>query len=186
MAKKEAGWYLVIYLWLLLSGFVVVSHDGLQASIRRLRWPSLALVGVLLVAYLFLAFQPTPATFGTPLYALISALRGLSAWCCVLAALGMGMQYLNFSTPFLSYANEAVLPFYILHQTALLSVGYFVVQWPIPDLLKWAIILLASLTSIMAIYEFLIRRFNVMRFLFGLKPLRKQSTVRPREAFLTR
>jgi hypothetical protein len=38
----------------------------------------------------------------------------------------------------------------------------------------------------MVIYEFLIRRFNVMRFLFGMKPLRKQPTARPQEAFLTR
>jgi glucan biosynthesis protein C len=96
------------------------------------------------------------------------------------------MQYLNFSTPFLSYANETVLPFYILHQTVLLCVGYFVVQWPIPDLFKWAIILLASLAIIMGVYQFLIRRFNVMRFLFGLKPLREQSTARSQEAFLTR
>ncbi len=91
-----------------------------------------------------------------------------------------GTWILNFSTPFLTYASEAVLPFYILHQTVLLSVGYFVVQWPIPDLLKWAIILPASLAIIMMIYEFLIRRFNVMRFLFGLKPLRKQPAARSR------
>ena len=186
MAKKEAGWSLVIYLWLLLSGFVIVSHDGLQASVRRLRWFSLALAVVSIGAFLFLVFQTTPPTFGTLHYALISGLRGLSSWCCVLAILGMGMQRLNFSTPLLSYANEAVLPFYILHQTVLLSVGYFVVQWPIPDLLKWAIILVASFTIIMVLYEFLVRRFDVMRFLFGLKPLTKQPAARSHEAFLTR
>ena len=186
MAKKEAGWSLVIYLWLLLSGFVIVSHDGLQASVRRLRWFSLALAVVSIGAFLFLVFQTTPSAFGTPHYALISGLRGLSSWCCVLAILGMGMQRLNFSTPLLSYANEAVLPFYILHQTVLLSVGYFVVQWPIPDLLKWAIILVASFTIIMAIYEFVVRRFNLMRFLFGMKPLSKQPAARSREAFVTR
>ncbi len=64
--------------------------------------------------------------------------------------------------------------------------GYFVVQWPIPDLLKWAIILLVSLAIIMLLYEFLIRRFNVMRFLFGLKPLHKQPAARPQEALQTR
>lgn len=186
MAKKEAGWSLVIYLWLLLSGFVIVSHDGLQASVRRLRWHSLVLAVALIGAFLFLVFQATPPTFGTLHYALISGLRGLSSWCCVLAILGMGMQRLNFSTPLLSCANEAVLPFYILHQTVLLSVGYFVVQWPIPDLLKWAIILVASFTIIMVLYEFLVRRFDVMRFLFGLKPLTKQPAARSHEAFLTR
>jgi len=186
MAKREAGWALVIYLWLLLCGFVVVAHDGVQASIRRLRWLSFALTAVSIGTYLFLVFRSTPANFGTPQYVLTFGLRGLAAWCCVLAALGLGMEHLNFSTPFLAHANEAVLPFYILHQTVLLTVGYFVVQWAIPDLLKWAIILSASLTIIMGIYEFLIRRFNVMRFLFGLKPLSKQPAARSREAFLPR
>jgi hypothetical protein len=35
---------------------------------------------------------------------------------------------------FLRYANEAVLPFYILHQTVIVSVGFFVVRRAIPDL----------------------------------------------------
>jgi peptidoglycan/LPS O-acetylase OafA/YrhL len=185
-AKKEAGWYLLIYLWLLLSGFVIVSHDGVQGSVRRLRWLSLALAVVSIGAFLFLVFQSASSTFGTPHYALVAGLRSLSSWCCVLAILGMGMQRLNFSIPLLGYANEAVLPFYILHQTVLLCVGYFVVQWAIPDLLKWVIILVASFTIIMGLYEFLIRRFNVMRFLFGLKPLTQQPAARSREAFLPR
>ncbi len=185
MAKREAGWFLVIYLWLLLSGFVVVSHGGAQASIQRLRWPSLALAAVSIGAYLFLFFRSTQAGFGTPQYALTFGLRGLAAWCCVLAALGFGMRYLNFSNAFVRYANEAVLPFYVLHQTVLLAIGYFVVQWLIPDLFKWVIILVASLSVIMLLYEFLIRRFNVMRFLFGMKPVSKQPAARSRETFVT-
>jgi hypothetical protein len=89
---------------------------------------------------------------------------------------------LNLSTPFLTYANEAVLPFYILHQTVLLCVGYFVVQWPIPSLLKWVVILALSFPTIMALYEFLVRRFNVMRFLFGMKPLSKAGVAQPQES----
>jgi hypothetical protein len=184
LAKKEAGWPLVIYLWLLLSGFVIVSHEGVQASIRRLRWLSLTLAVISIGACSFLYFDSGEPVFGTSRYTLLFGLRGLTSWCWVLAFLGLGMRYLDFSNAFVQYANEAVLPFYILHQTVLLCVGYFVVQWPIPDLLKWAIILVVSLTSIMAIYEFLIRRFNIMRFLFGLKPLRKQPAARSREAVL--
>jgi hypothetical protein len=36
------------------------------------------------------------------------------------------------------------------------------------------------------LYEFLVRRFNIMRFLFGLKQLTQQPAARSREAFLTR
>jgi hypothetical protein len=74
-----------------------------------------------------------------------------------------------------------VLPFYVLHQTVLLAVGYFVVGWAIPDLLKYLVIAASSFALIMVIYEFLVRRHNLLRFLFGMKPLRPvpRSPLRP-------
>ncbi len=92
------------------------------------------------------------------------------------------MQYLTVRTARLDYANEAVLPFYILHQTVLLVVGYFVLQWALPDALEWAIIVILSFAIIMALYEYLVRRWNGVRFLFGMKPLPKEAEVQVREA----
>jgi hypothetical protein len=153
-----------------------------QASIQRLRWLSLPIGLVLVGSSIFvLSLEQLPA-FGTGRYALGWASRALGSWCCVLAILGFGRKYLGFSTPFLKYANEAVLPFYILHQTVLLGVGYFVVQWAIPDLLKWATILVISFPIIMVLYEFLVRRFNIMRFLFGMKLKPKAPIAQPQEA----
>jgi glucan biosynthesis protein C len=181
MAQQEAGWALVIYLWLTFAGFLVVSDARLQTSVQRLRWPSLALGAVSIGAFLYLPSQLGWPSFGTPRYTLVFGLRALGSWCCVLAILGFGRKHLDFSTPSVKYANEAVLPFYILHQTVLLCVGYFVVQWAIPDLLKWAIILVASFAIIMVLYEFLVRRFNLMRFLFGMKLRPKAPVVLPQE-----
>jgi glucan biosynthesis protein C len=165
----------VVYLWLILAGFVVASHDRVRASIEWLRWLSL-LGGLILVgASIFLLTLEAGPAFGTWGYALGWGSRALGSWCCVLAFLGFGSRHLNFSTPFLKYANEAVLPFYILHQTVLLCVGYFVVQWPIPDLLKWLIIVPVSFAIIVVVYEYLVRRFNVMRVLFGMKSLQRPA-----------
>jgi hypothetical protein len=66
-----------------------------------------------------------------------------------------------------------VLPFYIMHQTVLLSIGYFVTRRDMPDLLKFVVISGSSLIVIMAVYEFLIRRINLLRVLFGMKPQTK-------------
>jgi peptidoglycan/LPS O-acetylase OafA/YrhL len=176
-----AGWSILVYLWLTLAGFLAVSDERLQASIERLRWLSLPLGLVLAGSQFFLlTLQQTPA-FGTWRNALGWGVRALGSWCCILAILGFGRKHLNFNRPALQYANEAVLPFYILHQTVLLCVGYFVVQWAIPDLLKWVIILVASFFIIMVLYEFLVRRFNLMRFLFGMKQRPKAPVVLPRE-----
>jgi glucans biosynthesis protein C len=107
----------------------------------------------------------------TSAVALMGVFRIWGGWSMVLAILGLGMQYLTARTPLLEYANEAVLPFYILHQTVLLTVGYFVLPFGLPDVLAAATIAVVSLIIIMAFYECLVRRWNVVRFLFGMKPL---------------
>jgi glucan biosynthesis protein C len=184
MTQEEGGWSLLIYLWLVFCGFVAVSNEQLMASIQRMRWLSFALGFVSLAASGILEIRQGDPAYGTPLYALLLGLRGFCSWCWVLAILGFGVKGLDFRTPFLKYANEAVLPFYILHQTVLLCVGYFVVQWPIPDLLRWATILLISFAVIMTLYEFLVRRFNLLRFLFGMRLLPKPPLAQSMESQL--
>jgi len=150
-ARPWGGWSLVPHLIFFLYGFLLVSHDGLQESVRRLRWISLIAGVLLFVAYMVLKIVGGDPAFGTHRYSLIFSLYGLSSWCWILAIWGFGRQHLNFSTPSLRYANQAVLPFYVMHQTVLLVVGYFVVGWAIPDLFKFGLISLSSFALILAL-----------------------------------
>jgi hypothetical protein len=168
---ENGGWYYIVYITFFLGGFLIIAHDGLQRRIQSQRWLSLAAgLGLLVVA--FALWGGDDPAFGSLRFAGIYSLYGLCSWCFILAILGFGMKYLTFRTPFLKYASEAVLAFYILHQTVLLGVGYFVVQWHIPDLAKWLIIFVSSFAIIMCLYEYLVRRNNVLRFLFGMKPIK--------------
>jgi glucans biosynthesis protein C len=167
------GWNTPAYLVFFLFGFLLASSPRMQATILRLRRTYLGLGLAGLVATFGTFAVVGGLNPGTPGFALIFALRGAACWGCMLAILGYAMQYLMRSTPFLEYANEAVLPFYVMHQSALLVIGFFVVRWPIPDLFKWAFIFVASFASIMGLYELLIRRNNVLRFLFGMKPMNR-------------
>jgi hypothetical protein len=90
----------------------------------------------------------------------------------LLAIWGFSVRHLNFGTVALYLANEAVLPSYVLHQTVLIIVGFYVVQWSVSDPLKFIIIFVGSLVIIVGLYWFLIRPYNVMRFLFGMRPKR--------------
>jgi hypothetical protein len=70
----------------------------------------------------------------------------------------------------------------------IVAAGYFVLQWAIPDLLEWALIVAISFALIMTLYEFLVRRWNVMRFLFGMKPLPPrpaEGTIQPQPGGVT-
>jgi len=73
------------------------------------------------------------------------------------------------STRFLGYANEAVLPFYILHQTIIVAIGFYLIHWNTGVFLKYLAICVASFAAICILYESFIRRINVLRLLFGLK-----------------
>ena len=64
------------------------------------------------------------------------------------------------------------MAFYILHQTVLLCTGYFVMSWAIHDALKWLIVFTISLALIISLYICLIKKIDLLRFLFGMKTTR--------------
>ncbi len=175
-SRDMGGWPLPIYLLFFIYGFVIISHAGLQQRLIKQRWLSLALAVVCFAAFWDVQGN---ALFGTPRYAQIYTLFGVSAWFWVIAIFGFGMKHLTRNTPYLQPLNEAVLPFYVLHQSALIYVGYVVVQWDISALAKWFIIAPLSFAIIIGLIA-IIRRVNMLRFLFGMKPL-KESMV-PRAA----
>ena len=53
--------------------------------------------------------------------------------------------------------------------------AFYVLNWAASDLAKWAIILASTFVIIMALYELLIRRINLLRVLFGMKPRRRRE-----------
>jgi surface polysaccharide O-acyltransferase-like enzyme len=170
------GWPFLYYIFFLIYGFVIVSHERLQENIQRMRWHSLIMGLILGAIYVFLnvnvdnpAIRPWENALGDLLWI-------LSACSLLPAFLGLGMEYLTFNSPFLKYASEAVMGFYILHQTVLLVTGYFVLRWAVPDLAKWTVIFASSFVLIMATYEYLVRRINILRFLFGMKTLPRAVT----------
>jgi hypothetical protein len=109
------------------------------------------------------------------LYVLFNTAMSIASWSWVAFMLSLGMKYLNVKSKLVTYANEAVLPFYIFHQTIILCVGWFVIRWNIGIGPKYLIIAMVSFALIMVLYEVLVRRFNVARFFFGMRPKKKPS-----------
>ncbi len=177
--RSWGGWSLLGYIPFFIYGFLIISYEGLQARLKGWRWISFGLTLVSTAALVYANERYGHAAFRTQGYALLNGLFGLTAWMWVVTIFGFGMQYLNAPKKFLAYANEAVLPFYILHQTVLLCVGYYVTRWHIPDPARFALIGLSSFAIILLIYEFLIRRVSFMRILFGMKPHPAQRSTQP-------
>jgi glucan biosynthesis protein C len=153
----------------LVYGFLVFSDNQIQQAIIDQRRVALALALVLtLIGAVLGDLEGPDVTFW--LFALVMILGGLLIWSYLLAILGYGMCYLTSNHRLLSYANEAVLPFYILHQPVILILGYFIIPLTLPILVKYLIIAPLAFGITLGLYEFGIRRLNPVRRIFGLKP----------------
>ncbi|MFC1988327.1 acyltransferase family protein [Chloroflexota bacterium] len=165
------GWNHLSYLVFFISGYLMLSNTRIQENIKR--YTVIALVAALVLQATHYLMQsgiiqidfPDGKT-GAIVYWIFATLR---SWLFIIAILGFGSRYLNFNNRFLGYANEAVLPFYILHQTVIIVVGFFVIQANMGIGLKYFITSTTSFIAIMVIYELLVRRINILRFLFGMR-----------------
>ncbi len=103
------------------------------------------------------------------------ALLPLNTWFWLLSMVGFGKKYLNRDNPILAYANRAIYPFYILHQTIIIVIGYYVINLEESITAKYIFVASLSFFFSVAIYEYLIRPFRITRFLFGVKELPKKK-----------
>jgi peptidoglycan/LPS O-acetylase OafA/YrhL len=168
--RDAGGWSVLIYPVFFIYGFIVVSNERLEERIRRDRRRSLALAALLSAVLTMIWLRSGEPLFTEENFVGFAALYGLNAWCWLLALWGYVTHNLTESTPSLRYVNDAVLPFYILHQSVMVVVAYYAVHFPISDGPKLIVIALTAFAVTLAIYHLAIRPFNPMRVLFGLRP----------------
>ena len=173
-------WYAIYF----IIGYVMAADKRFTKAFKRHQWVCLALwiigfFGGVGLFVLVLGFDPTPGN--EPLsfiYVLFQIVWSLTSWSAVVFMLSLGAKYLNFNHKILIYGNEAVLPFYLFHQTIILIVGFFIIRWNIGILPKFLIITVISFSLILVLYDLLVKPFNIVRFFFGMRP-GKRPTLKP-------
>lgn len=96
-------------------------------------------------------------------------------WFTVITIVAYGQHYLNKPHKWLTTFNEGLYPFYILHQTVIIAIGYYICQLDWSISVKYWTVCLLTLISCVGFYLVFIRPFNAMRFLFGMKPKKPVS-----------
>jgi hypothetical protein len=166
--------YFVYWLFFLLAGFICIIQPKLMDSLERNRRFALTIgfLGLLFVNYMrWNKFDPFYS--GSPdnlLVILSTALRPVIAWGWLLGLVGYGKKYLNRPHKSLNYLNQAVYPFYIVHQTVIVCISYYIVELNDDILSKYLFTVVVTFFITMGIYHLLIKPYAVTRFLFGMKP----------------
>ena len=173
LPSPEGAWNIFVCLVVFVAGFLLLSSERLQDVVRR-RWRVVLLGGVVTMAAVYAVNGSGLAddwTDGSIQEIAFQVVESSNTWLWVLGLIGAAGALLDRPpTPALRYASEAAYPWYVLHQTVIVLVAYPVVGWDLGIAPKYVAILVASTALTFGSYELLVRRWNPVRFLFGLKP----------------
>jgi hypothetical protein len=167
--RDFGGWSPFLYIIFFIYGYVVFSNHQLQGMVKKQRNIALASGLITTTTALVILISKGFPEYGTAYFLFMTTIRAFNSWFWLLAVIGFGFHYGNFNNKLLAYSNEAVLPFYILHQTLIVTICFYLISWQINVGIKYSVIASTSMVSILVLYEVFVRRINLMRFLFGLK-----------------
>jgi surface polysaccharide O-acyltransferase-like enzyme len=164
-------WYALFF----VIGYILAGDDRFTESVKKHGWLCLALWVVLYVGvgglFEFVLGFDTKWGNGFSLgFGLWQITRATIVWSAVVFMLSLGAKYLNFTNGLLSYSNEAVLPFFLFHQTIILIVGWFILPLNMGNWAEFLLIVAISFPVILILYEVFVRHIGFMRLLFGMTP----------------
>jgi glucans biosynthesis protein C len=161
-------WFNVInFITFFFYGFLLIAVNEtfwktVQANRRKYLY--IGMVGFTLMIGLRLLYEDSVLVHFTE-----AAFKVINLWAWILVLFGYAAAYLNKPSTQLGYANEAVYPFYILHQTITIGIGYFLMHHDLVFFLKSGIMVIGTFGISLLIYELGIRRWKWVRPFFGLK-----------------
>lgn len=141
------------YLPAFLFGFALAGSPAALATTVRLWKPAaaLALAGyaAVLAFELSLAARAWAASWAYRPYGIAHAVQ---QWGTIVALIGVAERYWNRDTPIRPMLTEAVFPFYIVHQTIIVVVMYWLLGAGLPGWAEFAILVTATVAGCWAFY----------------------------------
>ncbi|MFZ6011327.1 MAG: acyltransferase family protein [Bacteroidota bacterium] len=173
--------FFVFYFSFFLFGMICYSNTSLWTSIGRNRKHLLVAAIFILIPFYVTYFHfreiiTLPWSRDT-VETIFDVTAIFVSWSCVITVIAYGQHYLNRPHPWLTHFNEGLYPFYILHQTLIIFIGYYICQLPWSIFAKFWVVCLLTLVGCVGLYLLVIRPFNFVRIFFGLKSTKKLQPV---------
>lgn len=98
---------------------------------------------------------------------LVGAVVALNHWAWIFCVVGFAGFHLNRTSPVLRYANPAILPWYMLHQTLIIIFAWWLKPLALPVGLEALVLLVLTVAGCAGGYG-VIRRVNMLRWVCGM------------------
>jgi peptidoglycan/LPS O-acetylase OafA/YrhL len=157
-----AGKSLGLYLGLFLLGFFLLSQDGIVERLSRLALPLVCASALLIAAKLVLYFVLNLRTgLASDLF------DALVMWATILALFGAGKRWLNGTSPVSRWLAASSFSIYILHQSVLVAVGFYVLK--LVHKAGWQFLLIALVSlPLTLVAVWLVSRVPYLRMVLGI------------------
>lgn len=164
-------WEFILDFALFMCGYLIYARPRLLDAVRDLRGVMLvaSLVCLAALASVQLAGKIPPSTSFAPASLAFSVGLAVSAWLMSLALLGVVLRYFTFSTAVQRYLTYATFPVFVLHLPILTICAFYLLKVPLPWYVQLVLIIAATMLVSFGVFDLLIRRTPVTRFLFGVK-----------------
>ena len=164
-------WYVhAVYFTIFLYGWCLATSDALWAELAALRRRSLSLTLISGAVYLGLVriFWGV-GDVSTSEQWLIWAFRNAYVWLMLCTILGWGHATLNRPWRWLPWATQAVYPWYVLHQSLIVLLAYWLVPLKVGPVAEPLLVGLGTVLGCWVITSRIVQRVGWLRPLFGLK-----------------
>ncbi|QCW99685.1 acyltransferase [Aggregatimonas sangjinii] len=163
----------LFYGFFFIAGIVLATVPNLWGFLKKFRRVNLimAIIGTLFFyGYYYLPDEIASEYLSIDArWAIWHGVSSWISWSVIISLLGYGQIWFNRSSKILTKANEAIYPFYILHQTVIVAMAYYIVRLDVSILWKITLLLGSTFPFILLVYRFLIYPFKLPRILFGIK-----------------
>ncbi len=149
-----------------LLGYLISDKATVWQKIINLRWQFLISAILCYCILVPLWFMYNQQEWQDHLEGVVST---FNQWLWLLAILAWSGKLLNRPRSWLTYANNCIYPWYILHQTITIVAAYLLAKFSLGGSLEFILVLIVTILGCWIITEYVIRRAKLLRFLFGMK-----------------
>ena len=157
------------YFSVFVLGLLLARETAVWEEIRRQRWTALALAFAGYAVVEIWSSHYGELRSLEWLHQLQRVCYALDQWAAIVAALGFARQWNPADSRARRYLTEAIFPFYIVHQTAIVLLAHFMKPLGLRPPVEGPLLVAATVAICFASFE-IVRRVGWMRPLFGLAP----------------
>lgn len=163
------------YFFCFLLGVALIKMPEVWNQLSSWRWHLLT-AALISYGYTLFAFHGGHLGSGTLSDEFNGFMWSANSWLWMLTIIALVQRWFTHSNPIITYVNKGVYCFYILHQTLIIVIAYFLTPFHLGPVVEPLLVIASVMLGCVGLYE-LIKRLPMIPILFGIPKQEREVKV---------